>query len=166
MAEPSARRLSRRPQRCERCGQPIEELGSHPFRHECSSFCPPVLDDLTAARWVHVYDAAWLGEDWRRLEQCLAPDVQFTDLGASVALVGRDAVVASMRKLAREAQMHEYNATDLKGYSSGAVGVITYRWQLDCTHGHKHVAATGRDLLVLRATGDDWQLHWCTRFTA
>jgi len=38
--------------------------------------------------------------------------------------------------------------------------VITYRWQLDCTIGTRRTQTSGRDVLVLRAVGDAWQLVW------
>jgi hypothetical protein len=125
-----------------------------------------VLDDLAAARWVQSYDAAWLGQDWGQLERRLAPDVEFVVQRFTTAIVGRRAVMENLREVMRYAQMHEYNATDLRGHSSGPVGIITYRWQLDWTIRHERTETKGRDVLVLRAAGDDWQLLWRAQFRA
>jgi ketosteroid isomerase-like protein len=118
------------------------------------------LDDLAAAVWVQAYDAAWLGRDWRALERCFAPDVVLTSPAFTSSIAGREAVLAHMRAMMSGVRVHEYNATDLKGHSSGAVGVITYRWQLDWTAERERRAISGRDILMLRASADDWQLVW------
>jgi len=66
-----------------------------------------------------------------------------------------------MRAVMRTMHVHEYNATDLRGHASGPTGVITYRWQLDCTVNREHRASSGRNILVLRSAGDaGWQLVW------
>jgi Domain of unknown function (DUF4440) len=119
---------------------------------------PGVLDDLAAAVWVQVYDAAWLGRNWRQLQRHLAADVALLSPGRRVAVVGRRAVLAQMRATLRDAQVHEYNATDLKGRSSGGIGIISYRWQLDWTVGDRRQQLSGRDVLVLRAAATGWQL--------
>lgn len=149
--------------RCARCGGPTTLLLDHSYDIDPSPAGFPVLDDWAAARWLHAYEAAWIGEDWTRVERCLAPDVRFLPWGETVALMGREAVVANMRQRAKQLRMHEYNATDVAGSSSGPVGVIDYRWQLDCTQGLQPIATTGRDVLVLRAAADDWELVWCAQ---
>jgi ketosteroid isomerase-like protein len=121
---------------------------------------PGVLDDLAAAVWVQAYDAAWLGRDWMTLERYLAPDIALMSPAFTTAIVGRDAVVAHLRAMMSGVCIHEYNATDLKGHSSGSVGVITYRWQLDWTVDRKRRPLSGRDILVLRAVSESWQLMW------
>jgi|GEM_PF-6513151 len=146
--------------RCELCGGELvrpPDTGAaevHP-RHE-----PEVLDDLAAAVWVQAYDAAWLGQHWRALEQCFAPDVAMMLAGPTNAITGRAAVLAHIREVMAGTVVHEYNATDLKGHASGATGVITYRWQLDWTIGGERRATAGRDILVLRAVQESWQLVW------
>jgi ketosteroid isomerase-like protein len=119
-----------------------------------------MLDDLAAAVWVQAYDAAWLGQDWGTLEKYFAPDVTMMLRGFSTAIVGRAAVLANVRALMTGVQVHEYNATDLTGHSSGVIGVITYRWQLDWTVDHTRRANSGRDILVLRGMREGWQLVW------
>lgn len=121
---------------------------------------PRALDDLAAAIWVQAYDAAWLGQNWTALEKCFAPDVAMLLGGSANAVTGRAAVVAYIRKKMTGAVVHEYNATDLTGHASGATGVITYRWQLDWTVGSERRATSGRDILVLRAVHQGWQLLW------
>jgi ketosteroid isomerase-like protein len=121
---------------------------------------PGVLDDLAAAVWVQAYDAAWLGRDWTTLERYLAPDIALMSPSFRTAIVGRDAVLAHLRAMMFGVRIHEYNATDLKGHSSGPVGVITYRWQLDWTVDHERRPLSGRDILVLCATSEGWQLMW------
>jgi len=96
-----------------------------------------VFDDLAAARWVQTYDAAWLGKDWKSLEGRLAPEVIFVIPTAPEPLVGRVRVLASIRDGMSDVRMHEYNATDLHGHDCAGMGVITYRWQLDCTVGQE-----------------------------
>src|SRR5579862_6923655 len=117
--------------RCELCGS---EFGRRPDTraaevHETHE--PGVLDDLAAAVWVQAYDAAWLRQHWRALEQCFAPDVVMMLAGSTNAVTGRAAVLAHIREMMTGSVVHEYNATELKGHASGATGVITYRWQLD-----------------------------------
>jgi ketosteroid isomerase-like protein len=121
---------------------------------------PGVLDDLAAAVWVQAYDAAWLGGDWTTLERYLAPDIALLSPGFTTAIVGRAAVLTHLRAMMSGVLIHEYNATDLKGHSSGSVGVITYRWQLDWTVDHERRPRSGRDILVLRAASERWQLIW------
>ena len=125
-----------------------------------------VLDDLAAARWVQAYDSAWLGKDWAGLEERLAPDVIFVIPGAPEPLEGRVRVLESIRNGMSDVRMHEYNATDLQGYDCAGLGVITYRWQLDCTVGQGRSQSTGRDVLVLRASADRWLLAWRGQFRA
>jgi len=146
--------------RCELCGS---EFGRRPDTraaevHETHE--PGVLDDLAAAVWVQAYDAAWLRQHWRALEQCFAPDVVMMLAGSTNAVTGRAAVLAHIREMMTGSVVHEYNATDLKGHASGATGVITYRWQLDRTVGNERRATSGRDILVLRAVHESWQLVW------
>ncbi len=150
--------------RCALCGGPTVALLAAAPHGELSAARLLVLDDWAAARWLQSYDAAWIGEDWGRLERCLAHDIRFLPRGQTAALEGRAAVVAHLREYARRVRMHEYNATDVTGCSSGPVGVIDYRWQLDGTQEREHVAASGRDVLVLRAADDDWELVWCAQF--
>ena len=125
-----------------------------------------LLNDLTAAMWVQAYDAAWLGQNWELLETRLAVDVEFETKHFMTALIGRPAVIAQLRDAMKYTRIHEYNATDLKGHSSGPVGIITYRWQLDCTIGQERTETTGRDVLVLRAEIAQWQLVWRAQFRA
>ena len=124
------------------------------------------LNDLTAAMWVQAYDSAWLGQNWELLERLLALDVEFETKHFTNALVGRQSVIAHLRDAIKLTRIHEYNATDLKGHSSGPVGIITYRWQLDCTIEEERTETTGRDVLVLCADEDHWQLVWRAQFRA
>jgi hypothetical protein len=123
-----------------------------------------LLDDLLAARWVQTYDAAWLSQDWFSLGSRLAPEVVFVSPAAVEPLVGRARVLENLRELMSGVRMHEYNATDLRGYDCGGTGVITYRWQLDCTVGQERRQSTGRDVLVLRESADHWLLAWRGQF--
>jgi len=124
------------------------------------------LDELAAAVWVQGYDAAWLGQDWGHLEHCLDPDVEFVSHGFVSAAVGRAAVLRGFRELMQAMQVHEYNATDITAHSSGPVGVITYRWQLESTVAGERRAVSGRDLLVLRAADGTWSLVWRAQLRA
>lgn len=121
---------------------------------------PAVLDDLGAAVWVQAYDAAWLARDWNTLERYLVPDISLMSPGFVTTIVGRDAVLAHLRAMMSGVRIHEYNTTDVKGHSSGPVGVVTYRWQLDWTVDHERRPLSGRDILVLRAASEGWQLMW------
>lgn len=112
---------------------------------------PGELDDLAAAVWLQAHDAAWLGRDWTALEQQLAPDVALLSPELRVWLAGRRAVLAHLRAMMQGAWVHEYNATDLRGRSSGAIGIVSYGWQLDWTFDHRRRQNSGRELLVLRA---------------
>lgn len=122
-----------------------------------------VLDDLGAAVWVQAYDAAWLSKDWTELGKYFAHDTAMMLAGGSAAIVGRGAVLECLRAIFTDAQIHEYNATDLTGYSSGPVGVISYRWQLDWTVDRVRSETLGRDILALRSLPDGWRLVWRTQ---
>ena len=126
----------------------------------------PLLDDLAAAIWVQAYEAAWLGRKWERLHPLLAPEVEFVVPGAPEPIVGNSPVVAALREKMMNVRIHEYNATDLKGYGFGSVGVVTYRWQLDWTpcESAERTQCTGRDVLVLRAAAQSWLLVWRGQF--
>lgn len=104
------------------------------------------------------FDAAWLGGDWRTLERRLAADVALLSPDLEVWLAGRRAVLTHLRAAMRGAQVHEYNATDLRGLCSGPLGVISYRWQLDWSRARRRRQSSGRALLVLRAAAGEWQL--------
>lgn len=118
------------------------------------------LDDLAAAVWVQAFDAAWLSQDWQALGRYFAQDVLVMETGFSTPVTGRPAVLEYFRSMMNGTQVHEYNATDLKGHSSGETGVIYYRWQLDWTVDNERRAQTGRDVLVLRSLPEGWQLVW------
>ena len=118
------------------------------------------FDDLGAAEWVHRYDAAWLGKDWTRLEASLSDDVEFLSRDFASPLLGRAAVLDSIRTFMQRVQVHEYNATDLTSHRSGPVAVVTYRWQMHWTAGEAHRSSSGRDVLVLRKDNGDWRLVW------
>jgi len=119
------------------------------------------LDDMKAALWVQAYDAAWLGQNWENLERLLTPDITFVSNDFLRAIVGRTAVLKHLRSTMAQTQVHEYNATDLKGYTSGSISVITYRWQLDRTSDGERRSGSGRDILVLQPALDaQWQLVW------
>jgi ketosteroid isomerase-like protein len=145
--------------RCALCGGEVVRRPDTRAAEVHATHAQGVLDDLAAAVWVQAYDAAWLGQHWRALEQCLAPDVAVM-LGSTNVITGRAAVLAHIREMMTGTVVHEYNATDLKGHASGATGVITYRWQLDWTVGSERRATSGRDILVLRAAHESWQLVW------
>ncbi len=117
-----------------------------------------VLDDLAAARWIQAYDAAWLGRDWSRLERYLAADVALLTAAPGVSIAGRRAVLEHMRSQLWGVEVHEYNTTDLKGRAAGDIGIISYRWQLEWTIGHRRRELSGRDVLVLRAATAGWLL--------
>jgi Domain of unknown function (DUF4440) len=117
------------------------------------------LSDISAAEWVRAFDAAWLNGAWDYLERCLALDVQFRSRDSRTTLVGRKAVLGSLRDLAATSDIHEYNATDLTGRNIGSVGVIRYRWQCDWTSAGERWNSNGRDVLILRAIGETWQLR-------
>ena len=119
-----------------------------------------VLDDIAAAGWVQAFDAAWLGQDWRRLEGYLAPDVEFVPQGGRDVIAGRAAVLAHLRRCLDRVDVHEYSATDLRGRVSRSLSIVTYRWQLDRTANGVRSVSDGRDMLALRAVRDDWQLGW------
>jgi ketosteroid isomerase-like protein len=124
------------------------------------------FDDLVAAEWVHRYDAAWLGRDWARVRASLAEDVEFLSRDFAGPVVGREAVLKSIRTFLQRVRVHEYNATDLKSHRSGPVAVITYRWQMEWTAGEAHRSSSGRDVLVLRGEGGDWRLVWRAQLAA
>ena len=117
-----------------------------------------VLDDLAAARWIQSYDAAWLGRDWSRLERLLAADVALLAAAPGASIAGRRAVLEHMRSRLSGVEVHEYNTTDLTGRAAGDLGIISYRWQLEWTIGHRRQQLSGRDVLVLRAAAAGWQL--------
>jgi ketosteroid isomerase-like protein len=125
-----------------------------------------ILDDLAAAVWVQAYDAAWLGKDWATLEKLFAPDAAVVLPGFSATVLGPAPILDNLREIFGGAQIHEYNATDLKGHSSGPVGVIHYRWQLDWTVDEKRRAISGRDILVLRSMPEGWLLVWRAQIRA
>ncbi len=118
------------------------------------------LDDLAAAVWVQAFDAAWLGQDWSTLERYFAPEVAVLLADFTTTVAGRAAVLNHFRAMMSAAQVHEYNATDLTGYSSGDTGFVCYRWQLDWTVDGKRRPSSGRDILVLRSMEEGWQLAW------
>lgn len=128
-----------------------------PRRHEQAV---PSLDDLKAATWVKAYGSAWLGGRWRELEKMLAPDVTLMSTDSTDAVEGREAVLDHLRRLRQRACVHDYAVAEMKGYVSGSVGVITYRWQLDWTVAVERRSGTGDDILVLRPAGRGWQLSW------
>jgi hypothetical protein len=122
---------------------------------------PVALDDFQAAVWVQAYDAAWLGKNWDALEHLVTPDVTFVSTDFVHAIAGRRAVLNHLRSTMARTHVHEYNATDLKGYTSGPFGVITYRWQLDWTVDRERRSGTGCDVLALHPNAlGRWQLAW------
>lgn len=122
----------------------------------------PVLD---AARWVQAYDAAWLGRDWDTLASYLAPGVEFVVPGLFDAMIGRAAILESLRHAFAGMEIHEYNRTDLTGHDRDSCGIITYRWQLDYSVNQQRMHTTGRDVLVLSATDERWVLLWRGQFS-
>jgi hypothetical protein len=74
----------------------------------------PAIDELTAAAWLQAFDAAWLSRDWARLRRYIAADVEVLPLGSATLLIGRPAVLASLRRFLRRAVVHEYNATEVR----------------------------------------------------
>jgi len=120
----------------------------------------PVLDDLAAARWVQTYDAAWLGRDWDGLAGLLAPNVEFVVPGLGYAQIGRADILESLREALGCMVIHEYNTSEPTGCDRGSLGIITYRWFLDSSVGSRRSQSAGRDVLVLKAMEDRWQLVW------
>jgi len=147
---------------CELCGVELNERSDYrQCEARAAAAAVGVLDDFGAAVWVQGYDATWLSQDWIALEKYLAPDVAVMLPGLCEAISGRAAVMSHMRAMMSGTHVHEYNATDLRGHSAGAIGVITYRWQLDWTVEHKRRDASGRNILVLRRIREGWRLVWC-----
>lgn len=120
----------------------------------------PSIDDLAAAAWVQAYGAAWLGQDWGRLARYLTADVHFVSTESGRVLVGRRAVISHLRKFLAHAEVHEFNATDLRARSDRGGGFVSYRWQLDWTADGGRRVAEGRDLLSLRFIDGDWRMLW------
>jgi Domain of unknown function (DUF4440) len=118
------------------------------------------LNDSTGAAWVQAYNVAWLGRRWSGLEKMLAPDITLMSTNFAQAIVGREAVLNYLRALMQRTYVHEYAVADLKGYTSGSVGIITYRWQLDRTVARERRSGAGRDILVLKSEASGWQLTW------
>ncbi|HEY6927079.1 MAG TPA: nuclear transport factor 2 family protein [Steroidobacteraceae bacterium] len=125
----------------------------------------PILDDLAAARWVQAYDAAWLGQDWDTFASYLAPGVEFVVPGLFDAMIGRAAILESLRHALAGMEIHEYNRTELTGHDRGSCGIITYRWQLDSSVGKQRMHTSGRDVLVLSVTDGRWVLVWRGQFS-
>jgi ketosteroid isomerase-like protein len=124
------------------------------------------FDDLLAAEWVHRYDAAWLGKDWAGVAARLSEDVEFLSRDFAAPLLGRAAVLESIRTFVERVEVHEYNATDLRSHSSGPVAIVTYRWQMEWSAGTAQRSSSGRDVLVLRSESGDWRLVWRTQLAA
>ena len=118
------------------------------------------LDEFAAAEWVQAYDAAWLGQDWARLARYLASDVHFVPYGTTTVLAGPEAMIAHLREFLMRAEVHEYNATDVRVRVSHGIGFVSYRWQLDWTGAGRRRTAEGRDMLALRPVRDRWQMIW------
>ena len=118
------------------------------------------LDDLQAAVWVQAYDSAWLGRKWHTLEKLFAPDITLVSTDLLQPIVGREAVLNHLCVTMARMHVHEYNATDLRGYASGSVGIITYRWQLDWTVDGERRSGSGRDILILQPAAGAWRLAW------
>jgi hypothetical protein len=118
------------------------------------------LDDFKASTWVQAYDAAWLGERWKTLERMLEHDVTLMSTDFARAIRGRNAVLEHLRALRGRTVIHEYTVAGLKGYTSGPVGIITYRWQLDWSVDRERRSGTGRDILVLQPSLTGWLLSW------
>jgi len=121
---------------------------------------PHFLDDPRAAVWVQAFNDAWLSQKWNILEMLLACDITLVSTEFVHAIVGRTAVLDHLGAAMARARIHEYSATDLKGYTSGAVGIITHRWQLDWTVDGERRSRSGRDILVLEPVAGEWQLAW------
>lgn len=121
---------------------------------------PHSLDDLQAAVWVQAFNDAWLSRKWPILEKLLAGDVTLVSTEMTQAIVGRTDALDYLRAAMARARIHEFNATDLKGYTSGSVGIITHRWQLDWTVDGERRSRSGRDILVLEPAAGEWQLAW------
>ena len=149
---------------CPVCGTGVSSSSDKLFDVHRFRSGAPVLDDMVAARWVQAYDAAWLGQDWDCLAGYLAPAVEFVPPGPAEVLVGRSVILESLRDTLGRMAIHEYNTTDLTGHDRGSVGVITYRWQLDCSVGRQRMQTTGRDILVLDAIDGRWMLMWRGQF--
>jgi hypothetical protein len=109
---------------------------------------------------VQAYDAAWLARRWSELEKLFAPDVTLMSSNFAQAIVGREAVLDYLRALMQRMYVHEYTVADPRGYTSGSVGIITYRWQLDWTVARERRSGAGRDILVLKPEASGWQLTW------
>jgi hypothetical protein len=119
-----------------------------------------VLDDSTAATWVDAFDAAWLGSRWTELETLLERYVTLTSSDFSRSIVGRDAALRHLRVQRARTQIHEHAVADLRGYTSGRIGIITYRWQRDWTVDRERRSGAGRDILVLQPSSKGWRLSW------
>jgi hypothetical protein len=119
-----------------------------------------VLEDATAAAWVDAFDAAWLASHWTELETLLERDVTLASTDFSRSIVGRHAALRHLRAQRARTQIHEHAVADLRGYTSGRIGVITYRWQRDWTVDRERRSGAGRDILVLQPSLDGWRLAW------
>jgi hypothetical protein len=119
------------------------------------------LDDLSGAVWVQAYNTAWLGRRWSELEKMFEPDVTMRLSDFAQPIVGREAVLSHLRTALDRMHVHEYRVADLKGWPSGSVGIITYRWQCDCTVAGERRLRVGRDTLILKPRAPAWQLTWC-----
>jgi hypothetical protein len=146
-----------------KCSTEPSRAGNFPLRNPpLAEFAREalVLEDSTAARWVDAFDAAWLGSRWTELATLLERDVTLTSTDFSRSIVGRDAALRHLRAQRGRTQIHEHVVTDLRGYTSGRIGIITYRWQRDWTVDCERRSGAGRDILVLQPAASGWRLSW------
>lgn len=105
---------------------------------------------------------AWIQCQFDKLKQFLHPDVVLATPGFGERIHGSDAYVSGHRDFVENATIHNFSEAASEIDVIEDIAVVNYRYELDYERSGKRYASTGRDLYVLRDTGDGWLVVWRT----
>lgn len=105
---------------------------------------------------------AWIGGRFERFRRFLHPDVILATPGFGERVHGIDAYISGHRKFVESATIHDFSETASEVDLIEDIAVVNYRYELDYERSGKRYVSTGRDLYVLRNTGDGWLVVWRT----
>lgn len=114
------------------------------------------------ARVLEKLNQAWIRRRFDEMQAFLHPDVMLATPGFGERVRGSGAYIAGHRDFMEKAMIHEFVESTADVDIVADVAVVNYRYEMDYERSGKRYVSSGRDLYVLRRTGDGWLVVWRT----
>lgn len=113
-------------------------------------------------RAVRGINEAWLAKRPKDVEEFLHADVVMVFPGFAGRSEGSAAMVAGFEDFCKNADVHEFEESDLQVDVAGDAAVASFAFEVTCERDGKTYRSTGRDLWVFTRDERGWLATWRT----